>query len=65
MGVAQLDRASDYGSEGRGFEPSRPRLFSERGKLLTYLFLLVAIFSIESHYKANNVVGTTVEQKNI
>ena len=25
VGVAQLDRASDYGSEGRGFEPSRPR----------------------------------------
>lgn len=29
-----------------------------------FIISLVAIFSIESYYKSNHVVGTTVEEKN-
>src|ERR1700730_17605707 len=41
--VAQLDRASDYGSEGLKFESSRARFFSNRRQPLKIRFAIQAI----------------------
>ena len=37
-GVAQLDRASDFGSEGWGFESSRPRQGNTANRAVLIIF---------------------------
>ena len=45
--VAQLVRASDCGSEGRGFEPLLPPL-NVRSEVKTSLFLLYIVFGLQA-----------------
>ena len=53
--VAQLVRALDCGSRGRGFEPRHPPFFFFLPGILTSLLLLLFLTSVLQHGQAHSL----------
>ena len=62
-GVAQLDRASDFGSEGWGFESSRPRQENTSSRAVLTIFPTSFVPLLEFEEEAHTLLQQIAKDK--